>query len=355
MINFILINRTILTANHFKLIQQWKIKNEGLILNFDDLAEIDGINKKIVENLREFCASKIANDTENSDNHNQAIIEHAAYVSDPDDFRNDFIDHGNNSIIYDERIPPIDLTIQNDNRNYMNDTNLKHGKPIKLQMEPKLDWKIESFTSIHQEANGISVARFSANNSDWNELKIDTWTQYKTETFGVKNLCQICEQLAIIVEQLPQSDIYICDDHIKAQRFHKSVTPKKLAGIVQINQQCGILMALLHKKGRISNENDGSNVFFMGYQSVGQLFNLLVGNEPISTQSTIKNLLRGNFCSETLKPFKSFTIDVSDEIKHAYHKSYAAEREGLGRSMLIGLTFIHLGILKAKTMPSKKT
>lgn len=328
-----------------------------MISNFNDLAKINGIDKEIVANLREFCASKIANATHNLNNH--TFIEQTEYVPGPNDmFSNDFVENGNNFIIYDERIPPLDLTIQNDNRNFMNDSNFKQGKAIKLVLEPKLEWKtkIESFTSIHQEANGISVAQFMANNSNWNDIKIDSWTQYKTETFGVKNLCQICEQLAIIVGQLPDSDMYIVDDHIKSQRFRKSVTPKKLAEIVQINQQCAILMALLHKKGRVANANDGySNVVFIGYQAVGQLFNLLVGNEPISTQSTIQNLLRGNFCSETLKPLESFKFDVSDEIKQSYHKSHAVERECLGRSMLIGLTFIRLGILKAKTMSIKKS
>lgn len=348
-------NRTVLTAKHFDLIQQWKIKHGGLISNFDDITKIDGINPKIVGNLRDFCASKIANDATHIDLDNQTFGEQAEYVPAPDYFSNDFVENGKNFVIYDERIPSIDLTIQNDNRIYTNDSNSKPGKAIKLVLEPKLDWNnsaIESFTSIHQEANGISVARFSANQQNWNDIKIDAWTHYKTETFGVKNLCQICEQLAVIVEQLPNSDVYIVDDHIKAQRFRKSVTPKKLAEIIQINQQCAILMALLHKK-RISN--DESNAFFMSYQAVGQLFNLLVGNEPISTQSTIIKILHADFCNETLKPLASFKIDVNNEIKRKYHKSYAIERECLGRSMLIGLTFIRLGILKAKTMSTKKT
>lgn len=355
MIIFNLFDRTVLTAKHFELIQQWKFQNGGLISNFNDITKIEGINQKIVENLREFCASKIVSDTtHNLDN--QTFNEHAEYVPAPEYFPNDFVESGSNFVIYDERIPPIDLTVQNDHRNHINDSNSKPGKTIKLVLEPKLNWKtttIESFTSIHQEANGVFVARFSAaNNQNWNDVKLDDWIHYKTETFGVKNLCQICEQLAVIVEQLPNSDVYILDDHIKAQRYRKSVTPKKLAEILQINQQCAILMALLHKK---RTSNDKMNVFFMGYQTVGQLFNILVGNEPISTQSTIKKILHDDFCSKTFKPLESLKIDVNDEIKRTYHKSNATERECLGRSLLIGLTFIRLGILNAKTIMSKKT
>lgn len=343
---------TVITATHFNRIQQWKNENGGRISNFDDIAKIDGIDKKIVENLREFCASKIANDPANNLD-NQIFIEHAEHVPAPDYFPNDFVESGNNFVIYDERIPPIDLTVQNDNRKYKSDGNSKPGKPIKLVLEPKLDWKttlIESFTSIHQEANGMAVARFSANNQNWGDIKIDAWTHYRTETFGVKNLRQICEQLAGIVDQLPNSDVYIVDDHIQAQRFHKSVTPKKVAEIVRINQQCAILMALLHKKPTTSNNE--SNAFFMGYHAVGQLFNILVGNEPISTQSTIKQILHSDLGSEKLKPLK---IDINDEIKRAYQKFNAIEREYLGRSMLIGLTFIRLGMLKASKMKIKDT
>lgn len=316
------------------------------------MTKIEGISQKIVENLREFCATKIANDAEN-----QTHNEHAEHVPVPDYFPNDFVENENNFVIYDERIPPIDLTVQNDNRSYISDSKSKPAKAIKLVLEPKLNWQttlIESFTSIHQEANGISVARFSANNHNWNDIKIDAWTQYETEALdGKSKLGQMCEQLAVIVEELPNSDVFVVDDHIKAQRFHKSVSPKKLAEIVHINQQCAILMALLHKKRVTSNESNA--VFFMGYQAVGQLFNLLVGNEPISTQSTIKKILQGDFSSATLKPLESFKIDVNDEIKRTYHKSYAIQREYLGRSMLIGLTFIRLGILRAKTISSKLT
>lgn len=324
-------NRSILTTKHIELIKQWKTANGGSISNFDDLSKIDGIDRKIVENLREFCASKMANDIQ--------ILDNCSSMEHPD-YSNDFVENGNNFIIYDERIPPTG-------------SNLKRSKPIKLALEPKFDWnrKIQSFTSIHQESNGVSIARFSTNNSNWNEIDVDTWTQYKMERFGIKNLCQLCEKLVMIVDQLPQSDIYIVDDHIRAQRYHKSVTSKKLTEIIQINQQCAILMALLYKKVPCK-ENDKSNIFFMGYQAVGQLFNLLVKNESISTQSTIKNLLRGNFCGETLKPFETLKINIYDELKQAYHKSNAVERECLGRSMLIGFTFMRLGILKAKTMAS---
>lgn len=357
LINFNSIDSTVLTARHFELIQQWKIENGGSISDFNDMAHIDGIDQKIVENLREFCASKIANDAAPGLEKQTFNNEHAEYVPVPDYFPNDCVDSGNNFIIYDERIPPIDLAIQNDNRHYASDSKPKPTKAIKLALEPKLNWQttsIESFTSIHQEANGISVARFSANNHNWNDIKVDAWTHYKTEALDVKSkLCQMYEQLAAIVGELPNSDVFIVDDHIKAQRFHKSVSPKKLTEIVHINQQCAILMALLHQK-RISN-NESNVVFFMGYQAVGQLFNLLVGNEPISTQSTIKKILHGDFSSETLKPLESFKIDVDDEIKRAYHKSYAIQREYLGRSMLIGITFIRLGILRAKTISSKIT
>lgn len=339
--------RSILTTKHIELIQQWKIENGGSIANFDDLAKIDGIDKKIIENLREFCVSKMANDAQNLDNHTTAI-EHAEFVPGPDYipndmYSNDFIKNDNNFI----RIPPIDAMASNS----------KSGGPIKLVLEPKFDWEktIISFTTIHQQANGISIARFSANHLKWNDIKIDPWTHYKTKTFSVKNLSRVCQQLAVIVEQLPQSNIYIVDDYIKAQRYRKPVAPKKLAEIIQINQQCAILLALLHRKvSFIDSDIVESNIHFMGYQAAGQLFNLLVGNEPISNQSTIRNLLGGNFSVETLQLFKSFKIDVSDKIKRAFYESNAVEREYMGRSMLMGLTFIRYMILEARKLSSEK-
>lgn len=264
-------------------------------------------------------------------------------------------DSGEPFILYDEPISPIETSAQNSQQmtshlhNMYTENSGKYSKSLKLVLEPKFCKysSIRSFTSLYQDATAITCTRFSTN-SDWSDIKIDAWNYYKVAALtGAKNLCQMCDQYSEIVEQLPASDIYIMDDHIKAQHFRKPILPKKLAEIVQVNQQCAILVALLHKRNaNESNDADSkqSNVYFMCYSTVGRLYNLFVGHEPVSNQSIIKSILNDNDRNEASE---SLNIDVSKDIRNTYFKSYPVERECLGKSMLIGLTFIRLGLLKA--------
>lgn len=345
-VNFILFDRNALNAKHFELIEQWKIENGGSVAKFDDLAKINGISERIVANLREFCEAHIANATIISEDRCQTNMEFVPGAEHlPDDmFSNNFHDGGSNNssnfIIYDEAIPSVELDMRTDVHDAV-------GHDIRLVLEPKKRdsfERINSFTTIYQEADAITAARFSTTNQWAKVVTMDAWTRYPTETFGLKNASQIYERLHEIVSQLPTSDIYIIDDHIKAQRFYKSVPPKIVAQIVQVNHQFAILVALLHKISKRQSKHDEPDVYFMGYRSVGRLFNLFVGNEPISTQSTVRSILNGDFSDKTLRPLQLLKIDVDDALKQAYHKSRTTERECLGRSMLTGLTFIHLGI-----------
>lgn len=132
------------------------------------------------------------------------------------------------------------------------------------------------------------------------------------------------------------------------QHFRKSIAPKRLADIVQMSQQCAIFAALLqYKSTHGTNTLEHPNVFFMGYNAVGRLYNLFVGHEPVSTQSIIKNIFQSNLpYIESSEELDTPKIEIRDSIKNTYFKSYPVERECLGKSMLIGLTFTKLRLLK---------
>lgn len=346
-----LLYRSVLTKRKFELIQQWKAENGGFIRSFDDITKIKGISKKTIDNLQQFCELQLQRDNQtdtvlidpkmpgNEPFFKEATIEHENY---PENF-----DSNGNFILYDESIPPVDLSVQNTRTTRPSSTytggGIKNNKVIKLVLEPKLTKfsSLRSFTSVYQDASIITYTRFSSE-TDWtNDVKVDAWNYHKMPTNHGKNLCQLCNQVSEIVQQLPLSDIYVVDDSIKVQHFRKPILPKKLSEIVQISQQCAILVALLRNQTSNVDFKD-SNVFLMCYSTVGRLYDLFVGHEAISTQTIIKNILHDP--AETIESMK---LDVNNDIKHTYFKSYPVERECLGKSMLIGLSFIRLGLLKA--------
>lgn len=362
----------------FELIQRWKNENGGSIINFDDLVQIKGISSKTVKQLKDFCSSQISDSKSLALKSDVALLSSSPSSSPPIEFaeyeyspNNDqvYIPEGfaessnDNFIIYDESIPPMDLSVPNRSEPMSRspEAQSKYTKTLKLALEPKLfnfD-AIRSFTTIYQEAATITWTKFLAD-QNWNDkIQIDEWSQHKITTDITKNLCQVCDELSKIVERLPTSDVYIIDDHIKVQHFRKAIPPKKVAEIVQVNQQYTALVTLLLQKQRRNEQQTDPtetnrpmpsppNVHFMSYNCVGRLYNLHVGHETISTQSIVKRILN-NFD----EPSESLDIHVNDDIKQRYFKSFPVVRECLGRSLLTGLTFIRLGLLKQKKIPSR--
>lgn len=327
-------------------------KNKEKIIKFDNILEIKGISKKEVKDLRTLCELKLQNDSMDSSGKEVA--------SDPEHHSIDFYNNmhpksmtdNGSFILYDEGAEshelPLYETISTSTRPiYTFSENLrKKSKIIKLVLEPKFTKysSIRSFTSIYQDASTITWTQFSTN-SEWeHDIKIQFWNCYKVNSIGARSLHQICDQVSRIVDQIPASDIYIMDDHIKAQHFRKAIMPKRVSEIIQINHQCAILFTLLQNR---CIEKSQPNVFFMAYNIVGRVYDLFVGREPISTQSIIISILQSSNKSFDESTDLSPTIEVSEDIKNTYYKSYPVERECLGKSMLIGLTFIRLGLLKS--------
>lgn len=372
LIRFAFLNlRHVLTKNKFDLIQQWKVENGGFIEKFDDISQIKGISKKTIENLRQFCATQLKPDDEQQQSKDTVAEQSFHEYNNPDILfeTNNFSPSENPFIFYDERTDPSDFHSQPKSAstpyparssNQFAENSSKNFKSSKLVLEPKLTkyTGIRSFTSIYQDATAIACTRFSAKDEWEHGIKVETWDFHKIQTVGPKQLYQVCDNLAQTVDRLPISDIYIIDDHIKMQHFRKAVSPKRVAEIIQMSQQWAILVALLqYKSAHRTADPKQPKVFFMGYSSVGRLYDLFVGREAISTQSIIINIL--NSCcisprTDSIQSHENPSIEFSDEIKNTYFKSYPVERECLGKSMLIGLTFIQLGLLRAnkKTFPN---
>lgn len=344
-----------MTGENFELIEKWKISNSGSITNFDDIAKIEGICEKTVESIRKFCESQLECEDKNvsqimNENLAERVIPSNHYENVDFEIPPTSFNSGGQFVLYDERDDVIDLPSTRSSQSPSNSESYKNkkAKVPKLILEPKLRkiYAIRSFTSIYHDAHRIACTRFSTNSGKWEvDTKIDVWNFYNVPIFDRKSLCETCDGLLKIVNQLPTSDIYIIDDYIKAQYHRKSVGPKLLVDILHMNHQCAVLVTQLKQrnaKKHSTNEDKGENVHFMNYSSVGYLYNLIVGRETVSTHSIIRSMLHKNDCSENIHPLK---IDISNDMKAKYFESNSTERENLGRSLLLGMTFIRLAFL----------
>lgn len=305
------------------------------------------MNKKTVDKLREFCESRVQDDRKNSSNTDIHYPHETQKVHFNVDIWPNSFGKKDSFILYDETIAPNDSkttkqSLYTENNSFSDDE--ENPKAIKLVREPKLAKfpSVRSFTVIDLNATSISYIHFSAD-SIWNRgIKIDAWKHFKIRLEGMKNLYQMCDQLSQVVEQMPESDIYILDD-VK-ETFHKAVTPKRNSEIVQINQQYAILFTLFQNKMHsVSSKREGSNVFFMTYNIVERLYDLPVECDSVSKESTIRDILNNSGLNIGKS---SIPIEFDDDLKNNYFKSNQIECESLGKAMLIGLAFIRLSLLK---------
>lgn len=224
---------------------------------------------------------------------------------------------------------------------------------MKLAVEPKRikihSNKIYNFTSISQSLTGINWTRFSRNDpSGWkNGVCIDEgFILNALPGLTDDHLCLKIQKLAPIINGIPVSDAYVLETNprLNSNALRNTLSSKATLELVQLSELNTILTTILTnrattKLGTIEN----LNVHFIGSTMVGNFFGLRLRKETVATQPTVIEILK---LQKSQMETDGFVIDVSKEWRDLFYKSWAANKEGLGKSLLIGLTFVHLGLQK---------
>lgn len=209
---------------------------------------------------------------------------------------------------------------------------------LKLIIEPKRMIKardISSFTTLYHDGNILAWTRFTRSNGNcWmNGVRCDKWQYAIIPPMNKEHVCNKVIGLLNIIDQIPKSDIFLLEGTKKIFGSN-SMTAKKVNHALQMNQMDTIITTLLFNPTK-NRDTLLSNVYFLGPTLAGRLFGLFIGSETASAEPVIKSILKS----------KS-DIEVNDDLRRAFWKSNPCTRECLGRSMLIGLTFIILGLRK---------
>lgn len=224
---------------------------------------------------------------------------------------------------------------------------------MKLAVEPKrhkiLPNNIHTFTVIDQSLTGINWTQFSRYDaSDWKKGVCinDGFIQDALPVLTDDHLCQKIQKLAPIINRIPVSDVYVLETNSKLNlnAIRNTLSSKATFEIVQLSQLNTILTTILTNRASTTfGTIDNLNVYFIGSTMVGKFFGLQLGKETVSTQPMVRDIL---MLQRDQMENDGFVIDLSKEWRDLFFKSFAAKREGLGKSLLIGLTFVHLGLHK---------
>lgn len=213
---------------------------------------------------------------------------------------------------------------------------------------PKLLEKRRSTTkscvSIQVGINNISWCRLSI--TDENTIHITNWTMY--EIIDKKmHLSELIRVVLYVNSRLPEGDCYILEN----PKVQQGGAPNSVLQVninLQNSQLIAMTSAVLANRNAIdsspesdSDDNkdkeDSMNVFYLRQYLSSRLFGTFIGNERVSNQAIVENLIESNCDSSVIVP---------DSIKEDYRSSSNVEKELLGQSFLLGLTFIRLCVLK---------
>lgn len=352
--------RNILSANQFLRMQQWKADN-GNIQHINDLLKINGFDSGALEKLQALCDPSSIPNYEALEEQQMPYDLYKTYSSLEGSIgspiiEDQFYDSGNkntsSTLHFTYPMDLIEKPIKTESKteestSWYTDKIKKNSRQLKLSLEPKrtkiYPQKINSFTAIHQDTVGVSWARFSRlDNSQWTDgVRINGWNLENAPLFNNEHVCSRVKQLSNIIDGIPMSDVYIMETSPKLSNFRQSMPSKAVSEIIQINQVNTILTTLL--LSRQPKESKQSNVYFLGPSLVGRLYGLYIGRETVSTQPMIRDILK---MTQKQLDIDTFTIDINNNVKQVFFNSFGISRECLGKSMLTGLTFLHLALEK---------
>ena len=230
---------------------------------------------------------------------------------------------------------------------------------------------ITSCVSFNIDLNYVAWTKLSLNTDEiGNPVRVEEWVCYQVGNDNKKLSLADLIQIALHLDsKVPSADVYVVEAAPTPQIAKQPSSPVQMSINVQKSQflaMLSILMAsreaddlitiqksqsYLDETDQLKMEskmrfNSQQKLFFLRNFLASRLYKTYVGNERVSTGNVIEKLLRYNYpVHESKKPsFES--LNVPEYLREYYKTSGKLDREFMGQSMLIGLTFIKVCILK---------
>uniref|UniRef100_A0A182QT18 Uncharacterized protein n=1 Tax=Anopheles farauti TaxID=69004 RepID=A0A182QT18_9DIPT len=221
---------------------------------------------------------------------------------------------------------------------------------LSAQMIPK----ISSCVSLYIGLDYVTWAHFKLAKdvptvlAGWNSYNISDRKLHINEL--IRNVSQI-NQL------IPEADVYVVENPPVAQASAMGSAAQTNIN-VQRSQLIGMLMLMLANRpspftgGGADQPTDGSigsNVFFLKQYLSARLFGIFIGNERVSSEEVIRSFMERQLApnEESLESIQSH-LAIPSGLKIIYEENDSTEREFLGQSLLLGLTFLRLCVFKCE-------
>ncbi|XP_035737018.1 transcription elongation factor, mitochondrial-like isoform X2 [Vespa mandarinia] len=201
--------------------------------------------------------------------------------------------------------------------------------------------QISTILGIHVGTNIISwtLLESEENVLDWN---YENFLQIpkNDDTFGLFNLAWKLKF------KIPKADVYVMDELNFNYNLSKSIKHTRI--FLQKEKLKAMILAFLSEKNLSKENNETSslpeNVYLLKHEKLVKLFDLYIGNEIISSKNVINRLLCEKDCINN-KEKDPVGVYIQKDIMHRYNNQVDYIKDQMNWSLLIGLTFLQLGVL----------
>jgi transcription elongation factor len=230
---------------------------------------------------------------------------------------------------------------------------------------------IKSCVSVQIGLDNISWTKFRIiHDEDDSKVKcliMEDWNNFEMGEDKKLSLTDFIQILLLINKKIPDGDVYILEALPNIAQVKQPGSPVQVNINVQKSQLVAMLGILLaNRKNNVDMDlSDDENeelkrksfgqqkVFFLKNYLASKLFKVFIGNEKVSTESVVENILRYNYQEgdslsgdTTINGVYVNNMDVSLELRQFYNDTNRITKEYLGQSLLLGLTFIKLCVIK---------
>jgi transcription elongation factor, mitochondrial len=229
---------------------------------------------------------------------------------------------------------------------------------------------ITSCVALHVDLNCIAWTKLSLAPDDDDQggvrpIFVDEWMCHQIGNDDKKrSLSDLIQILVHLNDRIPSADTYIVENQPTPQAAKQPGSPVQLNINVQKAQLVAMvcmLMASRNHNGKAYDQSsleetpvseakkrvvDQQRIFFLRSFLASRLYKIYIGKERVSTEHVIDDIFRYNYNQDEPTNYSFSSIDVPSHLRECYEQGDKIEREYMGQSMLLGLTFLKLCVLK---------
>ncbi|XP_055626669.1 uncharacterized protein LOC129768805 [Toxorhynchites rutilus septentrionalis] len=205
--------------------------------------------------------------------------------------------------------------------------------------------RIKSCVSLHIGLDFITWAKFEIERqkpsvlAGWSSFAIPDRKLHVSEL--IRNVTQLNHLI-------PEADVYVVENPAVAQSMAMGNALQTNIN-VQKSQLIAMIMLMLSSRPTDDVELKECNVFFMKQYSSARLFGIFVGSERISAEGVVRSLIEHRVGpNESQLNEQQSELIIPSGLRVVYEGCDRAEKEFMGQSMLLGLSFLRLCIFKCE-------